>query len=147
MIRLAVTPADGDPLEVTVPGRVLLDWERTHKKALGKAIADGRSEWAYELAHATLTKRHGEERTFDAWLDSIDDVRLQPEEIEATLLGLTLGMPAEAVEHLAERLLDVAKLKRGLGATAELLEDGDEDGDEVPSGGETDPSPAGSPAS
>ena len=143
MIRLLVTPGDGDPFEVTVPGAVLLEWEAKNGKALEDAAESRRHAWAFELAHATLVARGlpGSEMTFDGWTKTVDWVQSQPDSIEQTLVGWTIDMSPEAIELVAERLTAIAASKRTVaGFEAEIAPPAD------PTGGEPDRSPADSPA-
>lgn len=146
MIQLAISPAEGDPFEVVVPGGALLEWEKTHNQPYSEAMNSGRAQWLYELAHASLVRRQGEQRAFETWCETIDDVRLLPLDVEATLVALTLAMSAAAVQEVADTLGGIAEAKRVVEAGGTPVPVA-EAPPEVPTGGDPDPSLDESPAS
>lgn len=143
MIRLAVTTVDGGGVvDVVVPISVVIAWEAEHKRPLQNDIDSGMSQWSGEVAHAALVKRHGETRPYVEWLDTVDEVRMQPADLRSYFTAMTLGFSADAVDMCAALLMEIADSKRD----DEHYEAPAVDA-EVPTGGEATPSPDASPAS
>lgn len=112
MLRLTVTPSGGDTFEVVVPGKALLDWEAEHHEPLQKSINSGLSACAYQVAHAALQQRAGETRPYEEWLETIDDITMQPTDPEFYFRAVTIGLSADQVESYSDILTDIAKAKR-----------------------------------
>lgn len=71
-ITLRVVSEDGD-VEVPVTPRVVVSFEREFQTGLGRAFSnDQKAEHLYWLAW----KASASKKTFDAWLDTVQDVQI-----------------------------------------------------------------------
>lgn len=76
LMTLKVVPAQGDPVAVPVTPKVIVACERHFKKGMGELFAAESASYeamAYAAHQAMLQSGH-EVKTFDAWLDGIDEI-------------------------------------------------------------------------
>jgi hypothetical protein len=76
LMTLKVIPAQGDAVAVPVTPKVIVACERHFKKGMGELFAAGSASYeamAYAAHQAMLQSGH-EVKTFDAWLDGIDEI-------------------------------------------------------------------------
>jgi hypothetical protein len=76
LMTLKVVPSDGDAVAVPVTPKVIVACERHFKKGMGELFAAGSASYeamAYAAHQAMLQSGH-EVKTFDAWLDGIDEI-------------------------------------------------------------------------
>ena len=76
LMTLKVVPAKGDPVTVPVTPKVIVACERHFKKGMGELFsATGASYEAMAFAaHQAMLQAGHEVKTFDAWLDGIDEI-------------------------------------------------------------------------
>jgi hypothetical protein len=92
-----VTYEDGSTVEVKTGPADVVAWETEHGRSFGKALEDGYAAWMYWLAWHALTRKHGETRTFEEWLNEVassDDV--PPPAADATPPGETGEAPPDS---------------------------------------------------
>ena len=76
LMTLKVVPTAGDAVTVPVTPKVIVACERHFKKGMGELFAAGSASYeamAYAAHQAMLQSGH-EVKTFDAWLDGIDEI-------------------------------------------------------------------------
>lgn len=76
LMTLKVVPAGGDAVSVPVTPKVIVACERHFKKGMGDLF--GAESASYEAlafaAHQAMLQSGYEVKTFDAWLDGIDEI-------------------------------------------------------------------------
>lgn len=76
LMTLKVVPAEGTAVSVPVTPKVIVACERHFKKGMGELFAAGSA--SYEAmafaAHQAMLQSGHEVKTFDAWLDGIDEI-------------------------------------------------------------------------
>jgi hypothetical protein len=76
LMQLKVVPAQGDPVTVSITPKVIVACERHFKKGMGQLF--DQATVTYEAlawaAHQAMLQSGYEVKTFDAWLDGIDEI-------------------------------------------------------------------------
>lgn len=139
-MRLVVQSLTGEALVVPVTTKAKLSFERTHKKAIDDELRSGMVGPVYEVAHSALLQLHGDVTAddFDEWLETVESITIQPDDLTTHLLRITRGADPDLVDGIADLLHGYAENLRG--GTVE------EEPDEVPTGGDPTPTPDGSPS-
>jgi hypothetical protein len=79
LMTLKVVPATGDPVSVPITPKVIVACERHFKKGMGQLF--DQAHVTYEAlawaAHQAMLQSGYEVKTFDAWLDGIDEIRTE----------------------------------------------------------------------
>lgn len=76
-MQFQVVYADGRADEVRVIPSARRAFETEHDCGLWDAMGGSRSDWADFLVWKTLQLRHGETRSLDEWLLTVDELRLE----------------------------------------------------------------------
>ncbi len=87
IMKLKVTPVDGDPVVVPITPKVIVAAERHFKKGMGQLFDQATITYealAYAAWQGMLQSGH-EVKTFDGWLDGIAEIGSE-EEGDAPLL-------------------------------------------------------------
>jgi hypothetical protein len=85
LMRLTVTPTKGDQVSVTVTPKVIVEAERHFKMGMGKLFgAESSMEHMTWVAWKAMQLSGYEVKTFDLWLDGIEQVDVG--EVEAAPL-------------------------------------------------------------
>lgn len=76
LMTLKVVPSEGDPITVPITPKVIVACERHFKKGMGQlfeaqSVTYEALAWA---AHQAMLQSGYEVKTFDAWLDGIDEI-------------------------------------------------------------------------
>lgn len=97
-VRLKVTYLDGTEAEVVVTASARRSFEQTHNLPLIQAVGSYQSWWADELAHASLVQTTDEDRDFEPWLDTVQEIQWEMPANKVAQIGQLLGVEITEAE-------------------------------------------------
>lgn len=89
-MKLLVKYLDGTEVGVVRTASALRAFEKAHNQPLGVLMLQG-SWWADEIAHHVLCQKHGETRTFDEWIDTVETILWERPKSDILTVAQALG--------------------------------------------------------
>ena len=85
LMKLKVTPIDGDAIDVSVTPKVIVAAERHFKRGMGELFSKDNSTYealAFCAWQAMMASGHDTHASFDRWLDGIEEISADDEAID-----------------------------------------------------------------